>query len=57
MRFKVTANITGGRTGVQKQAAITRPAASEREARDKFHRDMRLIGYTTDGDVSVERED
>ena len=55
-KFKITANITGKRTGVEKQATITRPADSESAARGKFDRDMRFLGYSVDGDVKVERD-
>lgn len=54
MRFKATANITGNKTGNKKYAEIIRPAESESDARDKFKRDMRFIGHTIDGDITVE---
>jgi hypothetical protein len=56
-KFTIKANVTGKRTGAEKQATITRPAESEQVARDKFNRDMRFLGYAIDGDVKVERDD
>lgn len=55
-KFKLQANITGSRTGNERQVTATIPAESESAARDEFARDMRFIGQNIDGDVNVERE-
>lgn len=54
-KFKLQANITGSRTGNERQVTATIPAESESAARAEFGKSMRVIGQNIDGDVKVQR--
>jgi hypothetical protein len=54
--FKLQANITGSRTGRERQVTATIPAESESAARAELADNMRFIGQNIDGDVTVQRD-